>query len=105
MLSVVKIRLRRQGAKKHAFYRLVVAEASSPRSGRFLAEIGYYNPTARPPVVHIEADEALRWLRQGAQPSETARALLSRAGVMAALRSVAPADAPPAAEGVPPART
>jgi small subunit ribosomal protein S16 len=83
---VVKIRLRRQGAKKHAFYRLVVAEASAPRNGRFLAEIGYYDPTTDPPVVHVEVEEALRWLRNGAQPTETARSLLSKAGVMAQLR-------------------
>lgn len=83
---VVKIRLRRQGAKKHAFYRLVVAEASSPRNGRMLAQIGYYNPTANPPVVHVVEEEALRWLRQGAQPTDTARSVLSRAGIMRKLR-------------------
>lgn len=86
---MVKIRLRRQGAKKHAFYRLVVADARSPRDGRFLAEIGYYNPTVDPPVVHVDVDAAVRWLRQGAQPSETARALLARAGVWARLRAPA----------------
>jgi len=83
---LVKIRLRRQGGKKHPFYRLVVAEASSPRDGRFIAEIGYYNPTVNPAVLHVEEEEALRWLRQGAQPSETARALLAKAGVFRRLR-------------------
>lgn len=94
---MVKIRLRRQGGGRHAFYRLVVADAAAPRNGRFLAEIGYYNPTTDPPVLHVEKEQALRWLRHGAQPSDTARALLSRAGVMAALR--APAGGTGAGEG------
>ncbi len=98
---MIKIRLRRQGGKKHPFYRLVVANADSPRDGRCLAEIGSYDPTRRPAAVHIEEEEALRWLRNGAQPSETARALLSRAGVLQRLRGDAPATeaAPPTKAG------
>lgn len=84
---MVKIRLRRQGAKKRPMYRLVVADSTSPRDGAFLAELGTYDPTQNPAALHIKREEALRWLRQGAQPSETARALLARAGVMAQLRA------------------
>ena len=92
---MLKIRLRRQGGKKHPFYRLVVANVDSPRDGRALAEIGFYDPTRNPAAVHVEEEEALRWLRNGAQPSETARALLSRAGVLQRLRGAsAPATAP-----------
>lgn len=83
----LKIRLRRMGAKKQPFYRLVVAEESSPRDGRFVEEIGYYNPTRQPPVVQIDQEKAVLWLRRGAQPTDTARALLKRAGVLQALRS------------------
>jgi small subunit ribosomal protein S16 len=78
---LVKIRMRRAGAKKHAFYRLVVADSRSPRDGRFIEEIGYYNPTVNPADLHVDEDRALEWLRRGAQPSETVRALLRRAGV------------------------
>ena len=78
----VKIRLRRMGAKKAPFYRLVVADSRSPRDGRFIEQIGYYDPTKEPAVVSIEEDKALLWLRRGAQPSETARTLLRRAGVL-----------------------
>lgn len=83
----LKIRLRRMGAKKQPFYRLVVAEASSPRDGRFVEEIGYYNPTRQPPVVQIDQEKAVQWLRRGAQPTDTARALLKRAGVLKALQA------------------
>ncbi len=84
---MVKIRLRRQGGKKHPFYRIVVAESTAPRDGRCIAEIGYYNPTVHPVVLHLEEEEAIRWLRQGAQPSETAKALLAKAGVLARARA------------------
>lgn len=80
---MVKIRLRRQGGKKHPFYRMVVAEARSRRNGRCIAEIGYYNPTSTPVTLVVAEEEALRWLRDGAQPSETARALLRKVGVLA----------------------
>lgn len=83
---MVKIRLRRQGGKKHPFYRLVVTEALAPRDGRCIEEIGFYDPTRHPAAVRVDEAAALRWLRQGAQPSETARALLSKAGVLRALR-------------------
>lgn len=78
----VKIRLKRMGAKKAPFYRLVVADSRSPRDGRFIEEIGYYNPVKQPVEVKIDEDKALQWLQNGAQPSDTVRNLLSRAGVM-----------------------
>ncbi|MBX5476633.1 MAG: 30S ribosomal protein S16 [Clostridia bacterium] len=78
----VKIRLRRMGAHKHPFYRIVVADSRSPRDGRFIEEIGYYNPSAQPAELSIKEDRAIEWLKRGAQPSDTARALLSKAGVL-----------------------
>lgn len=78
----VRIRLKRMGAKKDPFYRVVVADSRSPRDGRFIEEIGYYNPAAQPEVVSIQEDKALDWLRKGAQPSETVRALFRRAGLL-----------------------
>lgn len=78
----VRIRLRRMGAKKAPFFRLVVADSRSPRDGRFIEEIGYYDPTKDPAVVNIAEEKALEWLRKGAQPSDTARSLLSQAGIM-----------------------
>jgi len=77
----VKIRLRRMGAKKAPFYRLVVADGRSPRDGRFIEEIGYYNPVKEPEVLEIDEEKALKWLGNGAQPSETVKALLKRNGV------------------------
>jgi small subunit ribosomal protein S16 len=70
------------GAKKAPFYRLVVADSRSPRDGRFIEEIGYYDPTKNPAVIEINEEKALKWLKTGAQPSETARALLNKAGVL-----------------------
>lgn len=78
----VKIRLRRMGAKKAPFYRLVVADSRSPRDGRFIEQIGFYDPTKEPAALSIEEDKALLWLRRGAQPSETVRSLLRRTGVL-----------------------
>lgn len=78
----VKIRLRRMGAHKHPFYRIVVADSRSPRDGRFIEEIGYYNPSAQPAELNIKEERAIEWLKRGAQPSDTARALLSKAGVL-----------------------
>lgn len=69
------------GAKKAPFYRLVVADSRSPRDGRFVEEIGYYNPLAQPAEIKVDEEKALRWLNTGAQPSETVRALLKKAGV------------------------
>lgn len=79
----VRIRLRRMGAKKKPFYRLVVADSRSPRDGRFIESIGHYNPLTNPAEVKVDAEKALDWLKKGAQPSDTARKLLSQAGVMA----------------------
>jgi small subunit ribosomal protein S16 len=77
----VKIRLKRMGAKKAPFYRLVVADARSPRDGRFIEEIGYYNPVQEPEILEVDEEKALKWLGNGAQPSETVKALLKRAGL------------------------
>jgi small subunit ribosomal protein S16 len=78
----VKIRLKRMGAKKTPFYRLVVADSRSPRDGRFIEEIGYYNPVAQPAVVKIDEEKALQWILTGAQPTDTVRNLFSKAGIM-----------------------
>lgn len=82
-----KIRLRRLGAKKNPFYRLVVADSKAPRDGRFIEEIGYYDPTKRPEVLKIDEEKALKWLSTGAQPSDTAKSLLRKAGVLGKLAS------------------
>ncbi|MGO4531356.1 30S ribosomal protein S16 [Paenibacillus sp. 2TAF8] len=78
----VRIRLKRMGAHKAPFYRIVVSDSRSPRDGRFIEEIGYYNPVEQPAVVKIDEDKALQWLQNGAQASDTVRDLLSKAGVM-----------------------
>lgn len=78
-----RIRLRRMGAKKAPFYRLVVADTRAPRDGRFIEEIGYYDPTKKPTVININEERALYWLKTGAQPSETAKSLLNKAGILA----------------------
>ncbi len=78
-----RIRLRRMGAKKAPFYRLVVADSRTPRDGRFIEEIGYYDPTKNPLVLKIDEERALYWLKTGAQPSETAKSLLNKAGILA----------------------
>ena len=74
--------MRRMGAKKHPFYRLVVADARSPRDGRFIEHLGYYDPMKDPVEVKIDAEKVRRWLLQGAQPSEAARSLLKREGIL-----------------------
>ena len=79
---MVKIRLRRMGAKKHPFYRLVVADARSPRDGRFIEHLGYYDPMVEPVKVKIDVEKVMKWLQQGAQPSEAARSLLKREGIL-----------------------
>ncbi|MEA5084238.1 MAG: 30S ribosomal protein S16 [Lachnospiraceae bacterium] len=79
----VRIRLKRLGAKKAPFYRIVVADSRTPRNGKSIAEIGYYNPLKEPVELKVDADEAKKWLGTGAQPSETAKALLKKAGVIA----------------------
>ncbi len=79
---MVKIRLKRMGQKKAPFYRVVVADGRYPRDGRFIAEIGYYNPMTNPAEVKIDADQAKKWLANGAQPTETVRALLKKDGII-----------------------
>ena len=78
----VKIRLRRMGAKKAPFYRVVVADSRYPRDGRFIEEIGYYDPTKEPAIVNIDADKAKKWIGNGAQPTDPVKALLKKNGVL-----------------------
>ncbi len=78
----VKIRLKRMGAKKAPFYRIVAADSRYPRDGRFIENIGYYNPTVSPAEVNVDAELALKWLRNGAQPSDTVKGLLSTQGIL-----------------------
>ncbi|MDH7602608.1 MAG: 30S ribosomal protein S16 [Armatimonadota bacterium] len=79
---MVKIRLRRMGAKKRPFYRLVVADSRSPRDGRFIEAIGTYDPTVDPPAVKVNIERAEYWLKNGAQPTDIARALLKKVGLL-----------------------
>ena len=78
----VKIRLRRMGAKKAPFYRVVVADSRFPRDGRFIEEIGYYDPTKEPSVVNIDEKKDKKWLELGAQPTDTVRVLLKKMDVV-----------------------
>lgn len=78
----VKIRLRRMGAKKAPFYRVVVADSRYPRDGRFIEEIGYYDPTKEPASVQIDVEKAQKWIKNGAQPTDTVKALLKKNGVL-----------------------
>ena len=78
----VKIRLKRMGAKKSPFYRIVVADSRSPRDGRYIEVVGTYNPVANPAEVKINEELALKWLQDGAKPSDTVRNLLSNQGIM-----------------------
>jgi len=77
---MVKIRLKRMGAKKAPFYRIVVADARTPRDGKVLEEIGIYDPTKNPTVLRVDVEAANKWISQGAQPTDTVRALLKKAG-------------------------
>ena len=79
---MVKIRLRRLGAKKAPFYRVVVADSRFPRDGRFIEEIGTYNPLTNPAEIKIDAERAQQWIKNGAQPTDTVRALLKKSGVL-----------------------
>ena len=79
---MVKIRLRRMGAKKAPFYRIVVADSRSPRDGRCIEEIGTYNPLVNPAVITVDAEKAQTWIKNGAQPTDTVRGLLKNAGVL-----------------------
>jgi small subunit ribosomal protein S16 len=81
ILMAVKIRLRRMGAKKAPFYRVVVADSRSPRDGRFIEEIGYYNPVSEPKAVKIDEDKAVQWMKNGAQPTDVVKRLFAQAGI------------------------
>jgi len=85
---MVKIRLRRVGAKKKPSYRLVVADVRAPRDGAFINIIGHYNPLTDPETVVIDEEKALHWLRQGAQPTATAARLLSKAGIIDKFKTI-----------------
>ena len=78
----VKIRLRRMGAKKAPFYRIVVADSRYPRDGRFVEEIGYYDPTQEPSVIKVDADKAKEWIAKGAQPTDTVKGILKGEGIL-----------------------
>jgi len=78
----VKIRLRRMGAKKAPFYRIVVADSRYPRDGRFIEEIGYYNPLAEPAEISVDGEKAKKWISSGAQATETVKSLLKKSGVL-----------------------
>ncbi len=78
----VKIRLKRMGAKKAPFYRVVVADSRYPRDGRFIEEVGYYNPLTEPVTIQIDAEKAKKWIENGAQPTETVKTLLKKNGIL-----------------------
>ena len=79
---MVKIRLKRMGMKKKPFYRVVIADERSPRDGRFIEEIGYYDPMKKPSDIKIDKEKALDWMKKGAQPTDSVRILLKRSGVI-----------------------
>ncbi len=79
---MLKIRLRRMGAKKAPFYRVVVADSRAPRNGAFVEEIGYYNPLTNPVEIKIDNEKAAEWMKNGAQPTDTVRALLKKSGAI-----------------------
>ena len=79
---MVKIRLKRMGAKKAPFYRVVVADSRYPRDGRFIEEIGTYNPMKNPAEINVNGDKAKEWIAKGAQPTETVRTILKKSGVI-----------------------
>jgi small subunit ribosomal protein S16 len=85
---MVRIRLRRTGKKKQPSYRVVAADIESPRDGRFIENIGFYDPLTDPPTVRIDAERALYWLSQGAQPSDAAARLLRQVGIMEQLEAI-----------------
>ena len=78
----VKIRLKRMGAKKRPFYRIVIADSRSPRDGRFIENVGTYNPIVEPAEIKLEDEKIIEWLQKGAQPTDSVRAMLSNAGIM-----------------------
>jgi small subunit ribosomal protein S16 len=79
---MVKLRLKRMGAKKTPFYRIVVADSRYPRDGRFIEEIGTYDPLKEPSAINVNGERALEWIRTGAQPTDTVKVLLKKAGVL-----------------------
>ena len=78
----VKIRLKRMGAKKAPFYRVVVADSRYPRDGRFIKELGYYNPLTDPATINIDSDKAKKWIENGAQPTDTVKVILKKSGIL-----------------------
>lgn len=78
----VRIRLQRHGKKAAAYYHIVIADGRAPRDGKFIEKIGTYNPTTNPATINLDSDKALTWLSNGAQPTDTCRAILSRSGVL-----------------------
>lgn len=100
----VKIRLRRMGAKKAPFYRIVVADSRFPRDGRFIEEIGYYDPMKQPSLIKLDLEKANHWIATGAQPTDTVKKLIkiaSEAPAPAPVPAEAPADTAPAAPDAP----
>ena len=79
---MVKIRLKRMGMPKHPFYRIVVTDSRNPRDGRFIEEIGYYDPMKKPADIKVDNEKAIDWMKKGAQPSETVRILLKKSGAI-----------------------
>ena len=79
---MLKIRLRRMGAKKQPFYRIIVADSRAPRDGAFVEELGYYNPTVEPAELKVDNERAQQWMKNGAQPTDTVRGLLKKAGAI-----------------------
>jgi small subunit ribosomal protein S16 len=97
---MVKIRLRRVGAKKQPHYRVVVTDSRSPRDGKFLETIGNYNPRTEPPTIEIDAERAIYWLGVGAQPSEAVKRMLDKLGISARAEAIKRGEAPPEIEPV-----
>ena len=97
----VRIRLRRMGAKKQPFYRVVVADSRSPRDGRFLDTIGTYDPRKEPVAIDIDREKTLKWLAEGAMPTDSARSLLSQAGIWQEFRGHGAIKLGPASEPAP----
>ena len=92
----VKIRLKRTGKKKAPSYRVVVADARSPRDGRIIENIGWYNPLVEPSAIHIDEEKALSWLKNGAQPTESVASLLKRTGILGRFEQLRAAASTPA---------
>lgn len=83
----VKIRLKRMGSKQRPFYRVVVADSRSPRDGRFIEEIGTYNPISEPAEIKIDTEAATKWMKNGAQPTDTVRALFRKTGILESIHN------------------